>query len=493
MKKRRYNHANDGTSLKISFIMNMLLNMSSFIFPLITFPYVSRILLPFGTGKVSFAESLISYFTIFAQLGIPTYGIRRCAQVREDREKLTRAAHELLFLNLVMCALAYLVLAVVLLTVPKLYNDRELYVIISMAIILSAIGMEWLYKALEQYVYITLRSLLCKLVALIAMFLLIHRQEDYVIYGGITIMAASMSNIFNLLCVHKYIDIKPVGEYNVKRHLRPIFIFFAMSCATTVYTNMDAVMLGFLASEEDVGYYNAAVKMKAVLVSVVTSLGAVLLPRASYYIECGMRDRFEAVTRKALNFVFLTAVPLMTYFILYAKEGIYLLSGPAYAYSVLPMKIIMPTLLLIGITKVLGLPIMVPLGKETAVLCSEIAGAAVNVVINALLIPRFASVGAAIGTVAAEFVVLVVQYTALKSDVSSVFRTTAFWKIGIGTALGAAGSCWVALLGLGNFLTLAISAGLFFGVYGIVLLITKEAMTMELFEQVVDKIKKLHQ
>ena len=249
--------------------MNMLLNMSSFIFPLITFPYVSRILLPFGTGKVSFAESLISYFTIFAQLGIPTYGIRLCAQVREDREKLTRAAHELLFLNLVMCALAYLVLAVVLLTVPKLYNDRELYVIISMAIILSAIGMEWLYKALEQYVYITLRSLLCKLVALIAMFLLIHRQEDYVIYGGITIMAASMSNIFNLLCVHKYIDIKPVGEYNVKRHLRPIFIFFAMSCATTVYTNMDAVMLGFLASEEDVGYYNAAVKMKAVLVSVV--------------------------------------------------------------------------------------------------------------------------------------------------------------------------------------------------------------------------------
>lgn len=147
-------------SLKLNIIMNMLLTMSSFIFPLITFPYVSRILLPEGTGKVSFATSLISYFSMFAQLGIPTYGIRACAKVRDNREELTRTAQELLIINLIMSVVLYIVFFGAILLVPRLHNERNLYVIVSCTIILTSIGMEWLYKALEQYTYITLRSVL---------------------------------------------------------------------------------------------------------------------------------------------------------------------------------------------------------------------------------------------------------------------------------------------------------------------------------------------
>ena len=178
-------------SLKQNFIMNAILTMSSFIFPLITFPYVSRILLPVGTGKVSFATSLISYFSIFAQLGIPTYGIRACAKVRDDREALTRTAHELFAINLIMSCISYVALAVALCTMPRLQGDRALYVIVSFTMVLSAIGMEWLYKALEQYKYIAIRSIAFKFLALIAMLLLVQEQEDYVIYGGITIFASS--------------------------------------------------------------------------------------------------------------------------------------------------------------------------------------------------------------------------------------------------------------------------------------------------------------
>ena len=185
--------------------MNAILTMSSFIFPLITFPYVSRVLLPVGTGKVSFATSLISYFSMFAQLGIPTYGIRACAKVRDNREELTRTAHELLMINLVMDVISYLALGCALVFIPKLQEDRLLYIVVSSTILLTSIGMEWLYKALEQYTYITIRSIVFKFVALIAMFLLVHEQEDYIIYGGITILAASASNIFNLINVHKYI------------------------------------------------------------------------------------------------------------------------------------------------------------------------------------------------------------------------------------------------------------------------------------------------
>lgn len=164
--------------------------------------------------------------------------------------------------------------------------------------------MEWLYKALEQYTYITIRSVIFKFIALIAMFLLIHQQSDYIIYGAISIFASSASNIFNFFNVHKYISLRPVGEYNFKQHLKAVSVFFALSCAATIYVNLDTVMLGFMKTNVDVGYYNAAVKIKTILVSIVTSLGTVLLPRASYYVEHGLKEDFYRITKKAINFVF---------------------------------------------------------------------------------------------------------------------------------------------------------------------------------------------
>lgn len=194
--------------------MNAILTMSSFIFPLISFPYVSRILLPEGTGKVSFATSLIAYFTMFAQLGIPTYGVRACARVRDDRIKLSRTAQELLIINLVMTALSYCALFAALLFIPRLRGERTLYLLVSLSMLFNTIGMEWLYKALEQYTYITVRSIVFKLVALIAMFALIHTREDYVLYGGITILASSASNILNFFHARRYISMRPVGGYH---------------------------------------------------------------------------------------------------------------------------------------------------------------------------------------------------------------------------------------------------------------------------------------
>ena len=469
--------------------MNTLLSMSGFIFPLITFPYISRVLLPAGTGRINFATSVISYFSMFAQLGIPTYGIRACAKVRDNREELTRTAHELLSINLIMSAISYVALAIALMLVPQFQEERPLIVLISLTIALTSVGMEWLYKAMEQYSYITIRSLIFKAIGIVAMFLLVHTESDYLIYGGITIFAASASNILNLINAHKYIGFKPVGNYNLRRHLKPVAVFFAMACATTVYTNLDNVMLGFMTTKDDVGLYGAAVKIKTVLISVVTSLGTVLLPRASYYIEQRNMDEFRRITAKALKFVMLLATPLTIYFILYAKQGILLLSGELYYGSIVPMQVIMPTLLLIGITNILGIQILVPMGREKTVLYSEIAGAIVDIIINALLIPRMKSTGAAIGTLVAEFVVLLVQYRALKNEVGYAFRQICYWKIAAGIVLGSAISIGVAYLGLGYFMTLLITAVLFFGSYGGFLLLTKEDMVVELYNQAIGKIK----
>ena len=165
--------------------MNAILTMSSFLFPLITFPYISRVILPVGSGKITFATSVVTYFSMFAQLGIPTYGVKACAKVRNNKEELSRIAHEILFINLIMCVLAYVVLFISIPLVPKFQEEKTLIVMISSTILLTAIGVEWLYKALEQYTYITIRSIVFKFIALIAMFILVHKQSDYVIYGGI--------------------------------------------------------------------------------------------------------------------------------------------------------------------------------------------------------------------------------------------------------------------------------------------------------------------
>lgn len=469
--------------------MNALLTMSGFIFPLITFPYISRVLLPAGTGRINFATSVINYFSMFAQLGIPVYGIRACAKVRDNREELTRTTHELLSINLIMSAISYIVLGIALMTIPKFQREKPLIVLISLTIVLTSIGMEWLYKALEQYSYITIRSLIFKVIAIIAMFALVHNESDYLIYGGITIFAASASNILNLINAHKYIGFRPVGNYNLHRHFKPVAIFFAMACATTVYTNLDNVMLGFMTTEEDVGLYGAAVKIKTVLITVVTSLGTVLLPRASYYIEHGNIDEFRRITGKALNFVLLLATPLTIYFILYAKQCVLLLSGELYYGSIVPMQIIMPTLLLIGITNILGIQILIPTGREKIVLYSEVGGAVVDLIINVLLIPGMKSAGAAIGTLIAELVVLIVQYYALRKEVGYAFRCIEYWKIVTGLLIGIVMSYGIQYTGLSNFLSLLISAVLFFGSYGLLLLLTKERLSIELFAQLIGKIK----
>lgn len=480
-------------SLKINFVMHSILTMSQFIFPLITFPYISRILLPTGTGKVSFATSIVSYFTLIAQLGIPTYGIRACAKVRDKREELSKMVQELFIINFVMSLIVYIVFFATIYYVPRFWQDKELFLVIGLTIFLNAIGMEWLYKALEQYTYITIRSILFKLIAIIAMFIAVHEQSDYVIYGGISILASSASNIFNFIHVHRYIDIKPKGHYNFKKHLKAIVIFFAMSCATTIYTHLDTVMLGFICTDADVGYYNAAVKIKTILVSIVTSLGVVLLPRASYYVEHKMMDEFYRITSKAINFVMIIATPMMIYFMLFAREGVLFLSGDAYAEAVVPMQVIMPTLIFIGLTNIMGIQMLVPLGREKVVLYSEIIGMIVDIILNALLIPQMASTGAAIGTLVAEVFVFIVQYVALKRVVNKVFRRVHYAAISFSVLAGGTLAFLIKKMQWGIFFTLSASAVIFFGVYFLFLTLAKEPLVLEIEQQVLRKyVKERH-
>ncbi|MGV3354309.1 flippase [Streptococcus orisratti] len=467
--------------------MNFVLTMSNFIFPLITFPYVSRVLLPVGTGKVAFATSIVSYFAMVGMLGIPTYGIRACAKVRDNKEKLSKTVQEIMVINTIAMTLSLITYVLAIFLVPRMTQDKTLFMINIAMLVFNLIGCEWLYKALEQYSYITIRSIILKFISLILMFLLVHQRSDYVIYGAITILASVGSNFFNFINLRKFLHLKWYSNLNLSQHIKPIFSFFMMTVATTIYTNLDSVMLGFMKGDEAVGYYNAAVKIKTILVSLVTSMGAVLLPRLSFYIKEGRDKEFKILTVRSLQFVCFISIPLWVYFTLFAKEGIYFLSGNAYTGSIVPMQIIMPTLFLIGISNLLGIQILVPMDRENEVLKSVSLGAVVNLVVNAVCIPKFGASGAAFGTLVAELFVTIYQIYVLRDFLSLIISNIKIYKNLLATLLASVVSLMVSMVpikGMSDFLVLLISATVFGMIYGIINLILKEDFTMYLVKYI---------
>ena len=458
-------------SVKFNFIMNFILTASNFIFPLITFPYVSRVLGASGTGKVSFAISVVSYFTMVAALGVPTYGIRAAAKVRDDQEKLNRTTQEILIIHLFMMVIVSIVYIMAILFVPRFQSDRTLFLVVGISILLDPLGVNWLYQGLEQYGYIAKRSIFLKFIGVILMFMFIHSPDDYVFYGVTSILASAGSNVLNFINLRKYISLKPVGNYDIKQHLKPILILFAQVVAVNIYTNLDNVMLGFMKTDVDVGLYAAAVKVKTILTSLVTSLGAVLLPRLSYYIMEGKKEEFQGLIKKAYNFVIVIAFPLMLFTIFYAKDCLIFLSGNEFIGATLAMQIIAPTILLIGLSNLLGIQVLTPLNKEKQLVYSVVAGALVDLILNIIFIPKM---GASLGTLVAEFVVLTVQILYLKDLFFRIAKQVQYGKIVLALILASMISIRCSSMVSVIFFKLAIAGITFFGSYGIVLLLTKE-------------------
>ncbi|AIZ80228.1 hypothetical protein ACEE_10800 [Actinobacillus equuli subsp. equuli] len=467
-------------SVKFNFFMNLILTGSNFLFPLLTFPYVSRILEPEGTGKVAFATSFVTYFIMLSSFGVANYGVRAVAQVRDNKYQLSKVTQEILFINLVMMFFTYLVFFTLLFFSDKLGQEKALLNITSLLILFTIIGIEWFYKGIEQYQYITVRTILFRLIALVATFIFINSKSDYITFALISMIAAVGSSILNIINVRKYISFKWYSSYELKKHLKPMFLLFLTSFAISVYTNTDATMLGFLRTDTDVGYYNAAVRIKAILLSIVTSLGVVLLPRLSYYIQHNMTIEFNLALKKSVNFIMLISLPVAVFFAVFSKETILVLAGNAYLESIIPLKIIMFTVVLVGITNILGIQILLPLKKDGILLISVVGGAIANIGLNLYFIPKLGATGAAISTTIAELVVLILQFIFVKEYWNILFRDIQYCKI-FGAILVSAITTKL-ILDVANFsifFMLVLAAIIFFSVYLILLVLLKEKFLSE--------------
>ncbi len=478
-------------SVKFNFIMNFILTATNFIFPLITFPYVSRIIFADGTGKVAFASSIAGYFMMIASLGIPTYGIRACAKVRDDKEKLSKLTQELLIIHAITTTITLFAFLIAIFTIEKLEQEKTLMLVNAFSILLNVFGANWLYSALEQYSYITVRSILFKLISIVLMFTFVREKSDYIIYGCITILASVGSNVLNFINLRKHISFHKFENYEFRKHLKPIMVFFAQSVAVSIYTNLDTVMLGFMTNDFEVGYYNAAIKVKNILLSLVTSLGTVLLPRLSYYIQNDMKNEFIILIKKSFEFVWLISLPLTIYFVIFSKESLLFLSGESFVGATFAMQIIMPTIFCIGLSNIAGVQILTPLGKEKYVVISVTIGAFIDLLANLIFIPRLGAAGASLGTLLAEIGVLSIQLYYLRNMLGKVLKDVPLVKITFCNLIAMIMVFVVKNIVISSvFLQLLFTATIFFGVYGILLIITKEPLITTYWLSLINKIKR---
>lgn len=394
-------------SIKKNFIINGIKIFFNLIFPIITFPYISRVLGPIGIGKITFATSITNYFLLFTNLGIPLYGIREIARTRENRLSLSKSFSEILFLNLITTIIG-MIIFIIFLQLNLLGNDIKLFQIMSLNIIFTFIGVEWYFQGIEDYGYITKRSILFKIISIALMFIFVKKKEDIVIYAGILALALVGSNVLNFFKAKKEVFIS-LKNVNIKKHLKPILTIFSMNIAISIYTNLDGVMLGYRSNEYSLGIYSASSKIIHLVLGIVTSLGAVLLPRISNYIINKREKELKEILENTLTFLLALSIPCVIGIILTADEIIKIFSGNEFIEAVKTMKILSPIIFFIAFSNFLGIQILYPRGEEKKVLYSVIVGAIINFSLNWLLIPKYAQNGAAVATVIAEGVVLLVQ------------------------------------------------------------------------------------
>ena len=424
-------------SIKKNAIYSSIRAIMTLVFPLITFPYASRILMPEGIGRVNFANSIVSYFTMLAGLGIVAYATRGAARIRQDKTQLSKFVKEVFTINLVSTFISYSLFFIALFFVPKFSEYRSLLLVCSTTIIFTTVGVDWLYSALEEFRYITIRSIFFQCVSLIFLFVFVHTKEDYIKYAFFGIISSVGSNICNFIYARKFINFNIKVKLVLKPHLKPIFTFFGMSLITSVYTMLDSTMLGFLSGDVEVGYYSAATKLNKMVLGILTAVTSVLLPRLSLYAEKKDESSFELLVEKAMCVITLLALPCTVGLILLAKPLVLLFSGNEYLPAVLPMQVISPIIIIISVASLTGTQILPAVNKEKIALISYCLGAATNVIINYLLIPKYGALGAAIGTVGAEtavtgFQIIILGKSILKRSIFVNFLQSFIATTGMG-------------------------------------------------------------
>lgn len=476
-------------SLKGNVILNFINTITGIIFPVITFPYASRILLPDGIGAVNFLTSIVNYIVLFTSLGIPMYAVREVAKHRDNIELRNKITVEITALSMALCLLGYIAVWLLAEFVPRISEASALFYILSLSVLFTGIGVNWFYQGIEDFKFITVRAVILRTLAALSLFLFVKDRGDLLIYGAITVGSTVGNNVINFVHLKKYIRFGQIQwrKLDVVRHLRPAVHIFVLNLIISIYINLNSVMLGFMQGDQAVGLYTAGNKIAHIVLSVVTSLGVVMIPRCSNLVEAGNMNEFGAVIGKATRLVMCMALPFTVGLMLLATPIIRIFCGESFVEAIPVLYWTAPIIIFIGLTNVIGLQVLYPQGKENIVIWSTLGGAVFNLILNLVLIPLYSEIGAAVATFIAELAVLILQiilgykYFPLKiKDIKyqSYLVATIIMSIAVALVIMATGDMWMQVL-----LSLLLGGALYVGY----LLYVKDDITVSMLNVVLKK------
>lgn len=398
-------------SVKGNVLLNTINTVTGIISPVITFPYAARILLPEGIGTVNFLNSIISYIVLFTSIGIPLYAVKEIAKYRDDRYQRDKITIEIIILSTLLCVLGYIAVWVLAEFVPQIHEQAALFYILSLTILFTIIGVNWFYQGIEDFKFITIRAIIIRTLAAVALFIFVKDSSDLLIYGCILVGSTVGNNIINFIHLRKHVSLQHVKikDLDFFRHLKPALQVFILNLIISLYIQLNSIMLGFLSGDEAVGYFSAGTKISHIGLTIISSLGTVLLPRCSNLLKTGNIKGFNSIINKSLNVTLALSLPMTIGLMVLAIPVTIIFCGSEY-YDAIPVLLLnAPVVVFISLTNLIGIQILYPKDKINIVIWSVSGGAIINLLLNVFFIPPYGATGAAISTLFAEFAVLVIQ------------------------------------------------------------------------------------
>lgn len=407
-------------STKKNFIYNSIYQILLILLPLITTPYVSRILGPELIGKFSYSYSIAVIFGVFSLLGLNNYGNRTIATKRNNKEELSKS-----FLSIYSMQIVSSLTTIIVYILFTIFTDGGT-ISWAMLIYVASTGLDvnWFLSGLEEFKLIAIRSIAVKTIMTLSIFLLVKDKNDLLLYSIIVCLSALLTQISVWPYVIKRIEKTHITKKDILSHIKPNLLLFIPVIAISIYHYMDKVMLGAMSSEAEVGYYESVDKIMNVPMALINSLGTVMLPKMANMLSIGKEKEAKKYIEKSMAFAMLFSTALSFGIMGVSKTFVPFYYGEGFEKCIQLFYIIMPSCLFLAFANVIRTQYLIPRKKDGIYVKSVILGAVVNLIINTLLIPAFSSVGAAIGTLLAQIAVCVYQAIKSKTDLPIMHYVT---------------------------------------------------------------------
>lgn len=467
---------------------NMLYQVIVTILPVITTPYTARVLGLHANGIHSFTESIVTYFIIFGSLGTSLYGIRKVAYVRDDREQLAQTTIEIMLLKLILMA------ATLLVYIPVLCVGSEyayIYRIQIINIVANGIDISWFYQGVEDFKKVTIRNLLVKAIFVVALFALIRSPEDLTKYVFLIVASSLLGNILMLYYLPQYVSLRLKERLRILPHIKGCILLFIPQVMNYVYALLDRSMLGWMTHTDNVGIYDQAQRLIRMITAILQSLGYVMMARVANLTMAHDEEGIRHYIQKSINFTMFLAWPAMLGVIGVADDFIPLFLGNEYLDVIPILKILSVLILTMSLNSILGVQMLIPMGKEKVYAVATSTGALVNVAVNIFTIPLFGTVGACISSLAAETVVFLISYWNLRKMIhlSKVVKNNIF-------VIGASVIMYVVVrlvsaMEISTILRLVLEVIAGGGVYMLLMLISRNEILMIILDKVKNYLNRL--